>query len=95
MAARNDITDAASAVFRHRYSLNGELASPEGAEVTAARGLPPVARLAPERPRAAQADYWNCVGARRWIDNQDILDQLLLPVSARLMTARGPKRANA
>jgi len=48
-----------------------------------------VARLAPEKPRAAsaQADYWNRAGARRWIDNQDILDQLLRPVSARLMAA--------
>jgi SAM-dependent methyltransferase len=53
----------------------------------AARGLPLVSRLAPERPRAAQADYWNRVGARRWIDNQDILDQLLRPVSARLVAA--------
>src|SRR6516165_29814 len=84
MAAKNDITHAASAVFRHWYSLNGELASPGGT-----RGLPLVARLAPEKPRAAsaQADYWNRAGARRWIDNQDILDQPLRPVSARLMAA--------
>jgi SAM-dependent methyltransferase len=53
----------------------------------AARDLPLVARLAPERDRATQADYWNRVGARRWIDNQDILDQLLRPVSAHLIAA--------
>ena len=36
---------------------------------------------------AAQAEYWNRAGARRWIDNQHILHQLLRPVSARLMAA--------
>jgi SAM-dependent methyltransferase len=63
--------------------------------------MPLVARLARERPGAAnvaptasspsnnatQSDYWTRAGARRWIDNQDILDQLLRPVSARLMAA--------
>jgi SAM-dependent methyltransferase len=36
---------------------------------------------------AGQVDYWNRAGARRWIDNLDILDQLLRPVSTRLMAA--------
>jgi SAM-dependent methyltransferase len=36
---------------------------------------------------AFQAEYWNRAGGRRWIDNQNILDQLLEPVSARLMAA--------
>ena len=95
------LTHAASAVFRQWYSVSEELASPEDDEVMAARGLPLVARLPQERPGAAnvaptasspsnnatQSDYWNHAGARRWIDNQDILDQLLRPVSARLMAA--------
>jgi SAM-dependent methyltransferase len=36
---------------------------------------------------AGQAGYWNRGGARRWVDNLDILDQLLRPVSTRLMAA--------
>ena len=89
MAAPTKLTRAAPAVLRHWYSLHGELASSEGADVTSARGLPLVARIAGERPRtanaanlaaasspadnAAQADYWNRVGARRWIDNRTFL----------------------
>jgi hypothetical protein len=88
MAASNSkkLTLAASAVFGH-----------EDAEGRHTRGLPFGARRARGRPKAAnvanisdnagQADYWNRAGARRWIDNPDTLDQLLRPVSTRLMAA--------
>ena len=88
MAARNSkkLTLAASAVFDH-----------EDGEGRHTRGLPFGARRARGRPKAAnvtnisdkagQADYWNRAGALRWIDNLDILDRLLRPVSTRLMAA--------
>ena len=71
----------------------------------AARGLPHGPRLVRARPEAAnvtnkaaasspstnaaQADYWNRAGAQRLIDNEDILDQLLRPISSSFMAAAG------
>jgi SAM-dependent methyltransferase len=36
---------------------------------------------------AAQAEYWNCVAGPKWTDHQEHQDQVLRPISDRLMTA--------
>lgn len=40
---------------------------------------------------AAQAEYWSGAGGQRWIDNQEHQDQVLRPVSGRLIVAAGAK----
>jgi SAM-dependent methyltransferase len=40
---------------------------------------------------SAQADYWNGVAGRRWRDHQDHQDEVLRPVSERLIAAAGAK----
>jgi SAM-dependent methyltransferase len=40
---------------------------------------------------SAQAEYWNGDAARRWRDRQDYQDEVLKPVSLRLITAADPK----
>jgi len=40
---------------------------------------------------SAQADYWNGAVAQRWRDHQDHQDQVLRPVSERLIAAAGAK----
>jgi SAM-dependent methyltransferase len=40
---------------------------------------------------AAQAEYWNCVAGPRWTDHQEHQDQVLRPVSDRLIEAADPK----
>jgi len=40
---------------------------------------------------AAQAEYWGGAGGQRWIDHQEHQDQVLRPVSDRLMAAAGVK----
>jgi SAM-dependent methyltransferase len=40
---------------------------------------------------AAQAEYWNCVAGPRWTDNQERQDQVLRPLSDRLIAAADPK----
>jgi SAM-dependent methyltransferase len=39
----------------------------------------------------AQADYWNGVAGQRWRDRQDHQDEVLKPVSERLITVADPK----
>jgi SAM-dependent methyltransferase len=39
----------------------------------------------------AQADYWNGVAGQRWRDRQDHQDEVLKPVSGRLITVADPK----
>ncbi len=36
---------------------------------------------------AAQAEYWNCVAGQKWTDHQEHQDQVLSPVSERLLAA--------
>jgi SAM-dependent methyltransferase len=43
---------------------------------------------------AAQAEYWTCVAGPRWTDNQEHQDQVLRPVSDRLIAAAAPKRGD-
>ena len=40
---------------------------------------------------AAQAEYWSCVAGPKWTDNQEHQDQVLRPVSDRLIVAAAPK----
>ena len=40
---------------------------------------------------AAQAEYWSCVAGPKWTDNQEHQDQVLRPVSDRLIAAAEPK----
>ncbi len=40
---------------------------------------------------AAQAEYWNCVAGQKWTDHQQHQDQVLSPVSDRLIAAARPK----
>ena len=40
---------------------------------------------------AAQAEYWNSIAGPKWTDNQEHQDQVLRPVSDRLIAAAGPK----
>ena len=40
---------------------------------------------------AAQVEYWNCVAGPRWTDHQEHQDQVLRPVSDRLMAAADAK----
>src|SRR6516165_8801875 len=40
---------------------------------------------------AAQAEYWNSTAGRKWTDNQEHQDQVLRPISDRLMEAAGLK----
>jgi SAM-dependent methyltransferase len=40
---------------------------------------------------AAQAEYWNCVAGPKWTDHQEHQDQVLRPVSDRLIDAADPK----
>jgi SAM-dependent methyltransferase len=40
---------------------------------------------------AAQADYWNGVAGQRWRDRQDHQDEVLKPVSERLIAVADPK----
>src|SRR5215475_3794024 len=40
---------------------------------------------------AAQAEYWNCVAGPKWTDHQEHQDQVLRPVSDRLVAAAEPK----
>jgi SAM-dependent methyltransferase len=40
---------------------------------------------------SAQADYWNSAAGHRWTDHQEHQDQLLRPVSDRLIVAAAPK----
>ena len=40
---------------------------------------------------AAQAEYWNCVAGAKWADRQEHQDQVLRPVSDRLIAAAKPK----
>jgi SAM-dependent methyltransferase len=40
---------------------------------------------------AAQAEYWNCVAGPKWTDNQEHQDQVLRPVSDRLIAAAEPR----
>jgi SAM-dependent methyltransferase len=40
---------------------------------------------------AAQAEYWNCVAGPKWTDHQEHQDQVLRPVSDRLIAAADPK----
>ena len=40
---------------------------------------------------AAQADYWNAGAGQRWTDHQEHQDQVLRPVSDRLIAAAKPK----
>jgi SAM-dependent methyltransferase len=39
----------------------------------------------------AQADYWNGVAGQRWRDRQDHQDEVLKPISERLITVADPK----
>ena len=39
----------------------------------------------------AQAEYWSGAGRQRWIDHQEHQDQVLRPVSDRLIVAAGAK----
>ena len=40
---------------------------------------------------AAQADYWNAIAGPKWTDHQEHQDQVLRPVSDRLIAAAKPK----
>src|SRR3984885_2085781 len=40
---------------------------------------------------AAQADYWNASAGQKWTDHQEHQDQVLRPVSDRLIAAANPK----
>ena len=40
---------------------------------------------------SAQAEYWNCVAGQKWTDHQQHQDQVLSPVSDRLIAAARPK----
>jgi SAM-dependent methyltransferase len=40
---------------------------------------------------SAQAEYWSCVAGPKWTDNQEHQDQVLRPVSDRLIAAAEPK----
>jgi len=40
---------------------------------------------------AAQAEYWNSVAGPKWADRQEVQDQVLRPVSDRLIAAANPK----
>jgi SAM-dependent methyltransferase len=40
---------------------------------------------------AAQAEYWNATAGQRWTDHQEHQDQVLRPVSDRLLVAAAPK----
>jgi SAM-dependent methyltransferase len=40
---------------------------------------------------SAQAEYWNSTAGQRWTDHQEHQDQVLRPVSDRLITAATPK----
>ena len=44
---------------------------------------------------SAQAEYWNCVAGQKWTDHQQHQDQVLSPVSDRLIAAAGQNRASA
>src|ERR1700727_57446 len=40
---------------------------------------------------SAQAEYWNASAGQRWTDHQEHQDQVLSPVSDRLIVAAAPK----
>ncbi len=40
---------------------------------------------------SAQAEYWNCVAGQKWTDHQAHQDQVLSPVSGRLIAVARPK----
>jgi len=40
---------------------------------------------------SAQAEYWNASAGQRWTDHQEHQDQVLRPVSERLMAVAAPK----
>ena len=40
---------------------------------------------------SAQAEYWNSAGGQKWADHQEHQDQVLRPVSDRLIVAANPK----
>src|ERR1700722_8962488 len=40
---------------------------------------------------AAQAEYWNSAAGQRWTDHQEHQDQVLRPISERLIVAAAPK----
>jgi SAM-dependent methyltransferase len=40
---------------------------------------------------ATQAEYWNCVAGPKWTDHQQHQDQVLRPISDRLIAAADPK----
>ena len=40
---------------------------------------------------SAQADYWNSAAGQRWTDHQEHQDQVLRPVSDRLIAVAAPK----
>jgi hypothetical protein len=44
---------------------------------------------------SAQAEYWSCVAGPKWTENQEHQDQVLRPVSDRLIAATGlsPRRS--
>jgi hypothetical protein len=42
----------------------------------------------------AQAEYWNSSAGRKWTDHQEHQDQVLRPVSDRLIAAADPSREN-
>ena len=44
---------------------------------------------------SAQAEYWTSVAGQRWTDHQEHQDQLLRPVSDRLIAAAAPSPAIA
>jgi hypothetical protein len=97
------LTPGASGVFGQWYSIHGKLASPEDAEVMAARGLPLGAHLVRGRPpvamtrksAASSPSDRSRTGARRFIDNQAFSTSSSDRSPLASWLRRGPKRANA
>jgi SAM-dependent methyltransferase len=50
-----------------------------------------MSRAAVHVGNSAQADYWNGVAGQRWRDRQDHQDEVLKPISERLVAAADPK----
>ena len=63
----------------------------EKAVVVVAQELIEMAAPLVHADNAAQAEYWNSAAGQRWTDRQDHQDQVLQPVSDRLLAAANPR----
>ena len=58
---------------------------------TKTKGVPEMSMASIHSANSAQADYWNGAGGRRWAAHHDRQEELLRPISDRLIAVADPK----